>query len=185
MTATVPTTEPDALRAGMTWAWTRELTDYPAGTWTLTYWFKQLAASGAKFSAVATASGSTHSVSVAAATTAAYTAGEYSWVAVVASGAEVYEVDRGTLTLLPKYNADAALDDRSHARVVLDAIEAVIENRATLDQQEYTIGNRSLKRMSVDELMKFRDKYRAEVYAEEQGEAARNGKSVGRVVVRL
>jgi len=185
MTATVPTTEPLQHRAGITWQWTRDLADYPASTWTLTYWFKQLAASGAKFSIAASDDGDRYAVTVAAATTGAYTAGDYSWVAVVTSGSEVHEVDQGTLTILPKYNADAALDDRSHARVVLAAIEAVIANRATLDQQEYTIGSRSLKRMTVDELMTFRDKYRAEVYAEEQGEAARNGQSTGRVVVRL
>ena len=185
MTAPVPTTEPTVLRAGMTWAWTRDLPDYPAGTWLLTYWYKQLAASGARFSIAASASGSTHSVSVTAANTQARVAGEYSWSAVATSGSEAYEVDKGTLTILARYDADTALDDRSHARVVLDAIEAVIENRATLDQQEMSIGTRSLKRMTVSELMTFRDKYRAEVYAEEQGEAARNGQSVGRLLVRL
>jgi hypothetical protein len=48
---------------------------------------------------------------------------------------------------------------------VLDAIEAVIENRATLDQQEYTIGSRHLKRMTAAELIEFRDKYRGLVAA--------------------
>lgn len=186
MTVSVPTTEPRELRAGMTWAWRREdLSDYPAPTWTLTYWFKQLAAAGAKFSAVAAADGAAHAVSVAAATTAGYTADEYSWVAVASSGTESYEVDRGTLKLLPKYSADAALDDRSHARKTLEAIEAVIENRATLDQQEYTIGSRSLKRMTIADLLALRDKYRGEVWAEEQAERVRNGQGSAKLVVRL
>lgn len=185
MTAPVPTTEPAEFRAGITLAWTRELPDYPASTWTLKYWFKQLAASGAKFSIQASASGDLHAVSVAAATTASYTAGNYSWSAMVTSGSEVYEVDSGTTRILPVYNTDTAVDDRSHARKVLAAIEAVIENRATLDQQEYTIGTRSLKRMTVAELKAFRDQYIAEVWAEDQKEAAKNGKSSGRVVVRL
>jgi hypothetical protein len=177
MTATVPTNEPQAARAGITWQWTRQLTDYPASTWALTYWFKQLAAAGAKFSIVATASGDDHSVSVAAATTGAYTAGDYSWVAVVSSGSEAFEVDSGTLDLQPKYSVDAALDDRSHARKVLTAIEAVIESRATKDQEEYTINNRSLKRTPLAELLALRDRYRAEVRAEELADMARNGQS--------
>jgi hypothetical protein len=185
MTATVPTTEPAEIRAGMTLVWTRELPDYPASSWTLKYWFKQLAASGAKFSITAGASGDTHSVSVAASTTQGYAAGSYSWSAVATSGSESYEVDKGTAQILPRYDQDVALDDRSHARKVLSAIEAVIENRATLDQQEYTIGTRSLKRMTVAELKAFRDQYIAEVWAEDQKEAAKNGKSSGRVVVRL
>lgn len=186
MTAPVPTNEPFELRAGLTWQWTKSVPDYPATAWTLTYWFKQLAASGAKFSIAASASGSEFAVNVAAATTGAYTAGEYSWVAVVTGGSsEVYEVDQGQMTILPKYNADVALDDRSHARKVLAAIEAVIEGRASIDQEEYQIGGRSLKRTPLPELMQFRDKYRAEVYAEELADKARNGQSVGRLVARL
>jgi hypothetical protein len=40
-------------------------------------------------------------------------------------------------------------DGRDHVRRVLDAIEAVIENRATIDQQHYQINNRSLTRILV------------------------------------
>lgn len=185
MTAPVPTNEPTQLRAGITWQWTRDFADYPAGTWTLKYWFKQLAASGAKFSIDASASGTTHAVLVDAATTAGYTAGDYSWAALATSGSEVREVDSGTMRIQPKYGADAALDDRSHARTVLDAIEAVLENRATKDQQEYTIGMRSLKRIPLEELTKFRDKYKAEVQREILEENARNGKGGGKLVVRL
>lgn len=186
MTATVPTTEPSELRAGLTWAWRREdLADYPAGTWTLTYWFKQAASAGGKFSIVATADGTNYAISVAAATTAGYTADDYTWAAVVTSGSEAYEVDRGTCKVLPKYNADAALDDRSHARKMVEAIEALMENRATKDQMEYSIGNRMLKRMPIAELIKWRDYYRADLYAETQKEAAANGKNVGRIVARL
>lgn len=186
MTAPVPTTEPSELRAGLTWAWTRDdLADWPATTWTLTYWCKVLGTGGQKFSIVASANGTGYSVSVTAATTAGYTAGDYSWVAVASAGSESYEVDRGTFKLLPKYNADAALDDRSHARIMLDAIEALLQNRATKDQQEYTIGTRSLKRMTKDELESWRDKYLAEVFAEENAERARNGQGGSQLVYRL
>lgn len=185
MTAAIPTNEPLEARAGTTWAWTRTLTDYPASAWTLTYWLKQLATSGQKYSIAATASGDTHSVSVAATTTGTYIAGQYSWVAVATSGSEVYEVDKGTLTILPKYNADAALDDRSHARIMVAAIEALLEDRASVDQMEYTIGTRSLKRMAVQELQTWRDYYRAQVFAEDNAERRRNGYGAGRLVAKL
>lgn len=186
MTAPIPTNEPKQLRAGVTWEWTREdLTDYPASTWTLKYWFKKTGSSGANFSITATADGNSFDVTVLAATTATYTAGDYTWVALVTSGAETREVDKGTLELLSRYDAAANLDDRTHAAKVLDAIEAVIEGRASLDQKSYTIGTRSLERMPLPDLLKFRDTYRGEVYAEEQAEAVRNGKGSGQVVVRL
>lgn len=185
MTAPVPTTEPSELRAGVTWQWTRELPDYPASAWTLKYWFKKTGATGANLSLTATASGDTHSVSVVAATTAAYTAGDYTWVAIVTAGAESHEVDHGTFKLLPRYDAAANLDDREHARIVLDAIEAVIEGRATKDQQEYSIGSRMLKRTPIKDLLELRDKYRAEVFALDRAEAAANGKGGGQLVWRL
>lgn len=186
MTAPIPTNEPKQLRIGLTWQWTREdLTDYPASTWTLKYWFKKTGSSGANFSITASADGSYFDISVAAATTQGYTAGDYTWVAVVTSGSEAHEVDKGTCEILARYDAAANLDDRTHAAKVVDAIEAVIEGRASQDQMAYTIGNRSLSRMPIADLIMFRDKYRAEVYAEQQAEAVRNGKSAGRVVVKL
>lgn len=181
----VATNEPLEQRAGITWEWERTLSDFPASSWTLKYWFKKSGSSGANFSIQATASGDKHVVLVAAVTTAAYTAGDYTWVAVATSGAESREADSGTLTLLPRYDAAANLDDRSHARKVLDAIEAVIEGRASKDQEEYTIGTRSLKHTPLADIVKFRGQYKAEVQREVLEEAARNGKGGGRLVVKL
>jgi hypothetical protein len=92
MAASIPTDEPSALRAGDTWKWTRTLADYPAGTWTLKYRFKN-AAGG--FEITAAASGTDHAVTVAAVTTAPYAAGDYQWVAWVEAGAEKFTVDQG------------------------------------------------------------------------------------------
>lgn len=186
MTASVPTNEPSELRAGLTWQWRREdLSDHPASAWTLTYYFKKTGSSGANFNIVAAADGDHYAIEVAKGTTAGYTAGDYTWVAVVDDGTDAFEIDRGTLKLLPRYDQAANLDDRTHARKVLEAIEAVIENRATKDQQEYSIAGRKLVRMPVQELMALRDKYRAEVYSEQLGERARNGQGTAKLVVKL
>lgn len=187
MSAPIPTNEPLELRAGMTWQWRREnLSYYPASSWTLTYWFKQLAAAGAKFSVQATADGDAHAVNVLAATTAGYTADDYSWVAVVTGGAsEAYEVDRGTVKLLPKYGTDTALDDRSHARKMLDALEAMAESKASLDQLEYSIGTRQLKRLTPEEVVSWTNYYRSRVFAEDANQRARNGYGAGRILTRL
>jgi len=69
---------------------------------------------------------------------------------------------------------------------VLDAIEAVIENRATLDQESYQIGGRSLKRMPIADLMRLRQLYRAEVAGEEAAAKLAAGLGTARKVqVRL
>lgn len=180
----IPTNEPRQLRAGDTWEWRREdlAADYPAPTWTLTYRFKN-AAGG--FEIVASASGSFFAVTHAAATTATIAAGTYDWAAQVSSGAFKYTVDSGTLEVLPNLfsgTASAASDQRTHNRKTLDAIKAVIEGRATVDQQEYTIAGRSLKRTPMADLLMLLNFYETRVNAEIAEENLRNGRAVGGVI---
>jgi hypothetical protein len=177
--ADIPTSEPSALRAGDTWKWTKTLADYPASAWTLTYRFKN-AAGG--FEIVAAASGDDYAVTVAAATTAGYSAGVYSWQAQVSAGAEKYTVDTGTLAVDPNLftgTASAAYDARSHARKTLAAIEAWLESR-NAGVAEYEIAGRRMKYIPLPDLLKLRQHYKAEVAAEDAAEAIRNGTGTGR-----
>lgn len=167
----IPTTEPTEPRAGLTWQWRREdLGQYPAGVWTLTYYFKKTGSTGANFSVAAVADGSYFAVSVEKTTTQGRTPGHYTWVALVGNGTEQHEVDRGNLQLLPRYDNETNLDDRSHARKVLDAIRALLEGRASKDQEEYAIAGRRLKRMPLSELRQLERDYAARV----ADETARN-----------
>lgn len=181
---TIPTTEPLELRAGDTWEWRREdlTADYPAGTWTLTYRFKN-AAGG--FEVVASADGANFAVTVAASTTAGYTAGTYAWAAQAVNGTTKKTVDSGTLKVLPNLfsgTASAASDQRTHAKKTLDAIEAVIEGRASIDQAEFQIGGRMLKRMPVGDLLRFRAFYKTEVEREAASERLANGVGIARKI---
>lgn len=73
-----------------------------------------------------------------------------------------------TVEIMPDVTTDLLTGPvKSHAQTTLEAIEAVIENRATVDQEEYSIGNRMLKRMNIKDLLYFRDIYRQEVEIEE------------------
>ena len=165
MSASIPDIEPASIRAGDTWTWTRTIGDYPAGTWTLKYRFKN-AAGG--FEIAASTSGTDHLVSVAAATTTAYTAGTYGWIAWVEAGSEKFTVGSGTCEVLADYRATSAataLDDRSHAQKMLDAIEAWLEARDP-GVAEYEIAGRRMKYITAGELIKLRLRYRAEVQAE-------------------
>lgn len=184
MAAEIPTDVPSALRAGDTWKWTRTLADYPAGTWTLKYRFKN-AAGG--FEITATASGTDHAVTVAAATTGGYTAGTYQWVAWVESGAEKFTVDQGSTVVEPDYRAGtatAALDDRSHARKMVAQLEAWIEAHGD-GVQEYEIAGR---RMKFDKagLIKQLEYYRGRVAGEDDAQRLADGKkSRRRLAVRF
>jgi len=159
MTAAIPSREPARLVVGDTWRWQRTLDGYPASAWTLTYYVR---GPNGEFTIVAGADGDIHDVTVAKTTTSAYNAGAYSWTAVVDDGAtQRFTVETGRLIelQLDPTKIGKGYDGRSHARRVLDAIEAVIEGRASKDQEEYSIEGRSLKRTPLAELVKFRNRY--------------------------
>ena len=65
---------------------------------------------------------------------------------------------------------------------MLDAIEAVMENRASMDQSSMSIAGRSLSRMSVDDLMTFRDRYKAEYLKEIKLARIRNKQGSGNTI---
>lgn len=168
--ANYPRREPAKLTVGDRWMWKRtDLgVDYPPASYSLKYALR-LYDTGAEIEIIASESGSDYLVEVASTTTGGYTAGRYLWTAYIIRTSDTERVVVGTGTFDVLADRDTvATDPRSHARKVLDAIEAVIENRATVDQQEYSIAGRSLKRMTIDELLKFRKTYRAEVDSEER-----------------
>lgn len=179
--AEIPDNLPAILRAGDTWKWTRTLADYPAGVWTLKYRFKN-AAGG--FEVIASASGADHSITVTAAASAAYVAGDYSWVAWVESGSEKYTVETGTATVQTDYRATpsaTALDDRSHARKMLAAVEAWLETRDPA-VAEYEIAGRKMKYVPLTELIRLRNRYKNEVAAEDAAAALARGEGFGRKI---
>jgi hypothetical protein len=166
---------PSKLVAGDTWAWTRDLSDYPAGTWTLTYYLKK---DGKVYTFAATASGTTHSISVAATTTVGYVPGRYLLQARVSSGSTIYTLDdeEQWIEVLP--NVTSTADPRSWARRTLEAIEAFLEGNATTAQASMSINGRSLSRWSLSELRQWRDQLRGEVRTEEQGSNAGLGRNI-------
>lgn len=169
------------LTAGDTLNFTAVVEDYPATEgWTLIYRLAPRSGAGTAFTITASASGSDYLVQVAASTTANWVAGYYTWSAYVEKAGEVYTVSRGQLQIrAASSNMAAGVDDRTHARKTLDAIRAVIEGRASLDQQEYTIANRSLKRTPMADLLRLRSIYESEVRAEEAAERLNAGLPAG------
>jgi hypothetical protein len=175
----IATTEPTSLRAGDTWAWTRTLADYPASAWTLTYYFRNATA---KFDVVATASGDSYAVTVAKASSGK-TPGWYDWTAFVESATERHQVNAGRVQILPNVAADVVNDGRTFARRMLDAIEAILEGRATSsDIDRVSVGMEDRSHVQKPELLlPLRDRYRVEVRREEMAQRAGSG---SRILVR-
>lgn len=162
---------PDKIGAGLTFNRLLTLTAYPAPEWVLTV----LLRGKQNIDLAATAEGSQHRLSAPAAQTATWLAGDY-WFSMRATrGDDVVEVETGSITVMPDMaTLTEGHDGRSQAQIALDAINAVIGKRATLDQQRYRINNRELYRESIAELLKLRDFYRLEVKREQQKACGRN-----------
>lgn len=55
-------------------------------------------------------------------------------------------------------------DERtSHSQIMVDKIESILQNRADDDVDSYTIKSRSISKMGITELIKWRDYYLAEL----------------------
>jgi hypothetical protein len=116
--------------------------------------------------------------------TDAWVAGFYSWTKFATEIATSRRTTLGTgkLTVLADPSTQTATDTRSHARKVLDAIEAVIEGTASHEQSDMAIDGKAMKRRSIADLLALRTNYKAQVAAEEAKQAGKRG---GRLLMRL
>jgi len=170
-----PIVEPETLSVGDRWAWQRSdlAAIYPAADYALSYVAWRIGGTE-KIAIDAT----DFVVEVAIVTTADYIAGDYHWTAYITqlSDNQRITVDKGVMAV----KADAAtvsIDHRSHVIKTLAAIEAVIEQRATKDQESYTINGRSLTRTSLGDLLMLRTKYRQEAASQKLAERQEKGMS--------
>ena len=184
MSVAVPTVEPASLRAGDFITWTKSLGDFPANQgWALTY---TLINRTTKLTVTAVASGADFLVSIPASTTTGYAVGQYQWMARVSKATEIYTVDQGLLTVLPNLAALTTLDFRSHARTMLEAIEAAYEGRASRIQLEMEINGRRVRELTPADLILWRNFYKSEVAKEDKAETfARLGINTRRIGVRF
>ena len=180
------TTEPAEIVSGDTLIWKRtDLgTDYANGSHTLSYKARLEGTGSPVITITASASGDDYLVSVAAGTTASYSTGVYRWQAYITrtSDSARVTIDSGTFEVLPNRSANTA-DPRSHAKTMLDKIESVLSGRADGDVASYSINGRALTKIGVEELMAWRDRYRAEYLREVRAERRDNGQGTGSTVL--
>lgn len=161
----------DRIIAGDTLDFVTTLPDYPAsGGYTLKYRLSPRT-TGSAIDITCSASGDDHRCGAAAATTALWTAGEYSWACWVEKGAERYGGTeypwRGECTILPNPATTTTYDSRSDARKALDAMNAFLAGSTDMSVKRYTIAGRELERWPLADLLKARDKLKAEVWSED------------------
>jgi hypothetical protein len=101
------------------------------------------------------------------ATTAAFGTGYYHWqleITETASGNRIV-VERGEFEAIADLDNNGA-DPRTHAEIMLDKIEGLLIGRADKDVSSYSIQGRSISKMTIADLLQWRDYYRKEVNRE-------------------
>lgn len=171
----VPSSIPRELVAGDTWAWTRDLGDYPASTWTATAYFEN---KDGVFQAAGVADGDTHTFTIAAATTTTVKPGRYGWRLRVTDGTTTTTVENGISEVLVDPAKAGKVDTRSWARRTLEALEEFLETNAATSQATFSIGGRSVARWQISELTKWRKELQQEVKAEDLGANAASGRNI-------
>ncbi len=157
--------EPKFVTAGSTSKWRRSLPNHlPADSWVLTYGL-----SNGEQQVIITATNNSDGTHLAVLTVAAsddMAAGDWEWQAFVTKSSERYDVGRGQITVRPNLADDEGADARSNVKKTLDALEAMIVGKASVDQIAMSIRGRSLSRLSWAELLDARATF-VNLYREE------------------
>lgn len=162
---------PDKIGAGLTLDIVLTLTAYPAPDWAVSVLLRGPSA----IDLHAVADGTQHRIYRTAQETAAWAPGSYWYTMRATRDGEVVEVETGSVQITPDMAAvTEPYDGRSQAQIALEAINAVLAKRATLDQERYRINNRELYRTSIADLLKLRSFYMEEVKREQLAKCGKN-----------
>lgn len=119
------------------------------------------------FNATANVTATKFDIRLAPSVTANLTAGLYVYAVVASDNTDAYTVESGNITVEARADLSISTDLRTHNQKVLDAVNAVIEGRATQDQQSYTIAGRTLVRTPLKDLLELKKHYESAVHTEQ------------------
>ena len=180
----IPEKEPITIYKGETVVWNRkDLTDYPVGSYAMSWVARLESNGGTSFSATVTEVDDYYKFTLDNSATGGYTTGDYFWVLKVTQSSDSEELilETGKITVKDNYFGSTG-DTRSHAKVMLDKIESILEGRADADVSSYSIQGRSLSKIGIAELLQWRDYYKAEYQKEVAEFRTGNKEGSGRVV---
>lgn len=174
---------PASFTAGDLVTWTQE--NAPQGTTAITAYLRTNAASGATVAATGPVNG-VWTFTLSAAVTGQLPPGDWRFQEIATVSGQPITINTGSFAVtrsLAYTGSPTALDLRSQAQQDLDAVENAIR-ALTTGAQEYWIGSggngRRVRRADLAELIKWRDRLKAQVAAEKRAEEIANGLGDGR-----
>lgn len=159
------------------WKKTALAESYPPASYSAEYVARVASGQSGEIKLPATERSSYYLFQVTSATSEGFTPGFYHWqleVTETSSGNRIV-VERGEFEAIADLDVNGA-DPRTHAEIMLDKIEALLEGRADKDVSSYSIQGRSISKMSIADLLQWRDYYRKEVVKERRDNAIELGK---------
>lgn len=158
--------EPAEFTVGSLVQWKRAdlAEDYPPASYDLIYKARLRGGLNPDITITATNSSGVFLATMSSASTATVVPGNYYWQAEIerkSDNARVL-VAKGEWVVHPDLDQTGA-DPRSHAEIMLDKIQGLLEGRADKDVSSYSIQGRSIAKMQISDLLQWRDYYRKEV----------------------
>lgn len=141
---------PDQFAAGTTVRYRRRLAEYPPSSgWTLRLYL----AGASVLAKTAAPDGEDFLVTIEASDTAGdFAAGLYKWVErVTGAGGEVYEVGRGTVTVLPNLADATEGSEQEWLERAVAMLRAHVEGRLPTGMESYQIAGRVVAKMPIKE----------------------------------
>lgn len=184
--ANSPIIEPERIVVGdfIQWRRTDLGTDYPNDAYTATYVARITGGGSSEIQIAGTAYNSDYLFSASSSVSANFVAGFYHYQLEMVrnSDSERIVIDRGTFTAVVDLDVNGT-DPRSHAEIMVDKIETVLQGRADADVLSYSINGRSLSKMPPNELVEWRDYYKREFLMEKRKERIRRKIASGATIV--
>lgn len=147
-------------------AWRYENAEFsPVDGWTVEYNFE----GPSELNVTAVADGAGHLVELSTLQTAIAT-GAYAWQAIASRAFPIERVliGQGLTDFVVSFGIDTAIgEQKTHARKMVELVEALLEGRATDGQKAMSINGRSVDRIPILELKELRTFYRTELRAED------------------
>jgi len=180
-----PEGEPLQVVVGDFIQWKRSdlVSDYPAATHSVEYVARVTAGGSGEIKLLGVGSETEYLFTVDSDTSSDFSPGYYHWqleITETSSGNRIV-VQRGEFEAVVDLDVNGA-DPRTHSEIMLDKIETILEGKADSDVSNYSIAGRSLTKMTFDELMVARDRYRQEVLAYRRKLAIKSGRASGTTV---
>ena len=185
MALTIPLTVPKDFNAGDTVKFRVSHGDFlPADGWTLYFEFGRPEEKTIQITGTDNGD-QTHLITITPAVSVTFNPGRWFYQGYVSDGTDRYTIRQGEIEVHPDFATTSNVDTRSHARTVLDAIEAVMESRATETQLSISIAGESITLLSPEELIRWRSFYKAEVEMEDRAQKIADGLGARRIVTRF